>query len=46
MKTLEDLQAIKEKLQGQMDLRNESHAATKSLSVWQPAVLRQAHVLL
>ena len=29
MKTLEDLQAIKEKLQGQMDLRNESHAATK-----------------
>lgn len=29
MKTLEDLQAIKESLQSQMDLRNESHAETK-----------------
>ena len=29
MKTLEDLQAIKEKLQSQMDLRNEAHAETK-----------------
>ena len=29
MKTLADLQAIKENLQSQMDLRNESHADTK-----------------
>lgn len=29
MKTLAELQAIKEKLQGQMDLRNEAHAGTK-----------------
>lgn len=29
MKTLEDLQAIKDKLQSQMDLRNETHAKTK-----------------
>lgn len=29
MKTLAELQAIKEKLQGQMDLRNEAHASTR-----------------
>ena len=29
MKTLAELQAIKEKMQGQVDLRNESHASTR-----------------
>ncbi len=29
MKTLAELQAIKEKLQSQMDLRNEAHASTR-----------------
>ena len=29
MKTLAELQAIKEKMQGQVDLRNEAHASTR-----------------